>query len=388
MEQSILVISNPISGDGKGSHFVAEHILPLLKSRQYQYEFKETTKPGHAGQVAAAFLQTNAKKGKSIVIIISGGDGTVHEVVNGIGIPSLPLQLVICPQGTANALYSALFPPTNTTLHNVDRSSETPGHSFEDRLKSVDAFIQGKKKPLILAQTSLINGENVVTDSIFSIVVTSTALHASILDTAEHLRSSVRGVERFKVAAMENISNWYGGQLQLLSEEEKPAKSYDSVAGTFIQLEESQTLLAGPFAYLLSTVNVDRLEPSFEITPLFSSTPSSLGEMDMVVIRPLRDPALGTGSQADRAAFVPKLINVLQSAYVQGSHVSLRYDQGNGPCIVEYIRCNGWRWIPDVDDDRAHLVCVDGTILKIPTGGAVDCKIFSSAADTSYFICA
>jgi len=387
MEQSILIISNPISGDGKGSHFVVEHVLPLLKNHQYQYEFSETTKQGHAGEVAAAFVQTHAEKGKSIVIIISGGDGTVHEVVNGIGSPSLPLQLVICPQGTANALYSALFPPTNTTLHNVDRSSDTPVRPSEDRLKSVHAFIQGRKKPLVLAQTRIINGKQAITDTILSIVVTSTALHASILDTAEHLRSSIRGVERFKVAAMENISHWYGGRLQLLSDE-KPAKSYDSVAGTFIQLEESQNLLDGPFAYLLSTVNVDRLEPSFEITPLFSSIPSSFGEMDMVVIRPMRDPTLATGNQADRTAFVPKLVNVLQSAYVQGSHVSLRYDQGNGPCIVEYIRCNGWRWIPDVDDDRAHNVCVDGTILKIPTGGTVDCRIFSGAADTPYFICA
>jgi len=64
------------------------------------------------------------------------------------------------------------------------------------------------------------------------------------------------------------------------------------------------------------------------------------------------------------------------SAYADGTHVNLRYDgkgevtdEGDGIPVVEYVRCGGWEWIPDGEDEKAHLLCSDGDILRIESGG-------------------
>lgn len=337
MEANLLVISNPVSGDGKGSQFVQEHVLPLI--RDHKHELQETTKAGSAGYLAAEFLRKQSTWSGRIVFVISGGDGTVHEVINGIGIPSRPLQLVICPQGTANALYSTLFPLLPGQLPTI-----------EYRLKSLHAYLEGRTRRVTLTQTCILDGNHRVIRTIFGVVVVSTALHASILHTAERLRPSTHGIERFKVAAAENISKWYHSHVRLFSKSGS-VQIHDPTTGSFKPLGSTLDL-PGPFAYFLSTVNVDRLEPTFEISPLFVLSPPGCGEMDLVVIRPLRDPFLKSDTQNDRIAFIPNLTAVFQGAYIQGSHVALRYQNGaptaagDGPFVVEYLRSGGWEWSP------------------------------------------
>jgi hypothetical protein len=345
MHTAILVISNPVSGDGKGRQFVEEHVLPLLKDRPYKME--ETKGPRTAGRLAFEFLRKHEHDSDvTFVLVISGGDGTVHEVVNGIGVLSRTVQVAICPQGTANALYSTLFPPSNEEL-------STP----EYRLRSLRAFLDGRSQPLTLTQTLLIAGDGQVAETVIGVVVTSTALHASILDAAEHLRTTVPGIERFKVAAAENISNWYGSNVRLYSS--KPGGSvqtYDPILGAFKPLgssDQSYLDLAGPYGYFLSTVNVDRLEPAFETSPLYVKLPPGPREMDLIIIRPLRDPSLEFDSPVNRVAFIQKSSAVLRGAYNHGAHITLRYNrdgsvtsEGDGPLVVEYIRCGGWEWVP------------------------------------------
>ena len=337
MEVSLLVICNPVSGDGRGRQFVQEHVLPLIQD--YKYELQETTKAGSAGYLATEFLRKQSN-GSSIVFVISGGDGTVHEVINGIGLPSRPLQLVICPQGTANALYSTLFP----------QSPDQPP-TTEYRLRSLHAFLEGRTRRITLTQTCFLDSDKRVTRTILGVVVASTALHASILDTAERLRPSIQSTERFKVAAAENISKWYHSHVRLFSKSGS-VQIYDPMIGAFKSLGSAELDLPGPFAYFLSTVNVDRLEPVFQISPLFVLSPPGCGDMDLVVIRPLRDPFLKSDNRDGRTAFIPNLTAVLQAAYIQGSHVALRYRNGvptaagDGPFVVEYLRCGGWEWSP------------------------------------------
>lgn len=336
MKPSLLVICNPISGDGSSRQFIQENVLPLIQG--HQYELHETKQAGSAGELAAEFLRKQHVD-TLVVFVISGGDGTVHEVINGIGIPSRPVQLVICPQGTANALYSTLFPLSH------DKSTA------EYRLRSLRAFLNGRIRRVTLTQTCILESDNHVTKTILGVVVASTALHASILDTAERLRPSIQGIERFKVAAAENISKWYHSNVRLFSRSGS-VQIYDPTIEAFTSLGSSKFELPGPFVYFLSTVNVDRLEPAFEISPVFSKLPPTCEEMDLVVIRPLRDPFLKHDSPINRMSFVQNLTAVLHAAYVQGSHIALRYQDGvptasgDGPFVVEYLRCSGWELTP------------------------------------------
>ena len=116
--------------------------------------------------------------------------------------------------------------------------------------------------------------------------------------------------------------------------------------------------LAGPFAYFLCTTNVDRLEPTFRIAPMQCSFPppplGSPATMDLVVVRPTRDPSVADASEQTRQAFAQKCMGVMTGAYRDGAHINMRYGpggevlegEGNGPPVVEYYRCNGWEWIP------------------------------------------
>ena len=83
--------------------------------------------------------------------------------------------------------------------------------------------------------------------------------------------------------------------------------------------------------------------------------------MDVVVLRPERDPSTRMDSQEMREAFSEKLKGVLGGAYQDGAHVGLTYaedgcvrDNGEGWSVVEYFRCGGWEWEPV----SAHIVCL------------------------------
>ncbi|KAI0693893.1 ATP-NAD kinase-like domain-containing protein [Cytidiella melzeri] len=274
----------------------------------------------------------------------------------------------------------------------------------ENDFLTKDDFIQEDKsktkkskyspfRSLTVAKTTLTSkdGKQRETSSI-SAVVASTALHASILHDSEALRATHPGIERFKVAAHQNITRWYNASVKLLppsSSEPAAVQIYEASQNKFVPYQDGgAATLEGPFAYFLSTVNVDRLEPAFRITPLFASlppAPSSPATLDVVILRPLRDKSIRADSDHDREAFAQKCMTVLGGAYQDGKHVQMRYvgkdgkvvdskDGEDGDLVVEYFRCGGWEWTPHEKDEQAHLVCVDGEILHVDRRGKATCK--------------
>ena len=353
----ILVVINPVCGDRSAKSFFDESVLPYLeKESKVVDEIVITENNTHAGSAVLEFLEST--EGKTTVILGSG-DGTLQEIINTLSaaVPigmratgaSSPLNFALVPCGTANAMYSSLFPPSPTL------------DPVAYKLKSVQAFVADTSTtPLSLSITTLSPPPSVEKPIVaISAVVTSTALHAVILHDSEVLRPEHPGIERFKIAAQNNITKWYNSHVRLL-----PVPSigvvqiYDPSKKKFVNHEDSHqddpiVNVDGPFAYFLSTVNVDRLEPSFCITPLHFSIPPTAASCDIVMVRPLRDPSLDVDSEEARLVFVQKATTVLQGAYKQGSHIDMRYGEngeieldGVGPTVVEYIRCGGWDWIP------------------------------------------
>jgi diacylglycerol kinase (ATP) len=72
------VIVNPAAGAGKTAKKWPQ-IMTLLKSLGLDFEHDVTEAPGHAIELA----KSAAKKGYEIVVSV-GGDGTIHEIVNGL----------------------------------------------------------------------------------------------------------------------------------------------------------------------------------------------------------------------------------------------------------------------------------------------------------------
>lgn len=98
------VILNPTAGRVRRYPCVVDDLLRLPGA-----ELRRTRRPGHATLLA----REAAREGCSPVVV-AGGDGTVHEVVNGLlpesgGVPPAPLALV--PLGTGNDLARSLGVP-------------------------------------------------------------------------------------------------------------------------------------------------------------------------------------------------------------------------------------------------------------------------------------
>ncbi|KAI6109924.1 ATP-NAD kinase-like domain-containing protein [Pisolithus sp. B1] len=378
MSAAVLVLYNPVSGDSTAKEFFENHVLPYLDSNGIRpAAVMATEHAGHAGTIVTDFLQ---KHQGEVTIVLGSGDGTLHEVVNALSGRALDttraITFALVPCGTANALFSSLFPSM----------SERPVVSY--KLLSLDAFIaRAKPKPLALARTTLYEAptRHVPCHGIVSVVVTSTALHASILEDSELLRKEIPGIERFKVAAQQNKTRWYRSRVKLSPVPSTGAvQVYDPDTNALVPHKGSLEL-SGPFVYFLSTVNVDRLEPAFRIAPQFSAEPPEDASLDVVIVRPQRDPTFTSDTPQTREAFATKAFTVLIAAYQDGNHIRLRYKENgdisadnDGPTVVEYFRCGGWEWIPEEADEKARLVCSDGTILKIAEGGRAVCGAIES----------
>ncbi len=73
-----LVIANPVSGRGQGRRLLP-HVEATLRDLGLDFDLALTERPWHAAELAAE----GARRGYD-VIVAAGGDGTVHEAVNGL----------------------------------------------------------------------------------------------------------------------------------------------------------------------------------------------------------------------------------------------------------------------------------------------------------------
>lgn len=101
-EYQIDIIVNPVSGKGAGKrtlHKVEEH----LKAKNIKYSVHLLTKCGEGKTVAAELC----KNGSSVIAAI-GGDGTFHEVLNGMDFTNARLGFVPAGRGNDYAVGAGL----------------------------------------------------------------------------------------------------------------------------------------------------------------------------------------------------------------------------------------------------------------------------------------
>lgn len=93
-----LIIANPAAGNGAALH-LRDKIEAAFQKAGQTYEYRITEAPGHAGALAAEYISRGVRH-----ILVAGGDGTVHEAVNGImnqsEVPTHEVSLGFLPLGT------------------------------------------------------------------------------------------------------------------------------------------------------------------------------------------------------------------------------------------------------------------------------------------------
>ncbi|GMK55849.1 hypothetical protein CspeluHIS016_0209050 [Cutaneotrichosporon spelunceum] len=406
------VLVNPVSGAGKAPDFVEYRVLPLLIALGIDYDVHVTKGVNDAGRIGRELLlereqrvsEGKVKRGDVTTVVVGGGDGTAHEFMEGVlegvrdGAQLGRWELVTLPLGTANALHSTLFPPDSVPVPLTERLEPliAPGdmHALASLIRSLEA---GVPRSLPVTQTTISSEPKPIP----SHIVLSTALHANILADSEAFRAEIPGVERFKLAAAANVSVFFPAQVQLLPSA-AGVRMYDPRTKDWKVLPEKEYTLDGPFGYFLSTTTTPRLEPTFVVAPTLARLPPGPheGTMDIVVLRPLRDPAVRAASDKG-AAWAPRTKEVLGAAYDDGRHIALVYgaggtvdlssrvpqhDEGGEP-VVEVFRCAGFEWTPtDESHKKSHIVCADGSLYTIPPGGSVRAKVIESHAGEGFWV--
>jgi diacylglycerol kinase family enzyme len=102
-----LLLYNPLAGrDREVRASLVQRIAKVLRSAGYELEIAATTHRGSAGEQARTAITNGAE-----VVFACGGDGTVHDVLQGVA--GTEAALAVIPMGSANALARELKIPTD-----------------------------------------------------------------------------------------------------------------------------------------------------------------------------------------------------------------------------------------------------------------------------------
>ena len=104
---TIRFVVNPAAGKGKGA-LAREAIERAMAPTGLRFDVVVTAGPGDAARLAGLA----ADEGATTVVAV-GGDGTVHEVANGLLAAGRPAALGIVPAGSGNDFARALRLPTD-----------------------------------------------------------------------------------------------------------------------------------------------------------------------------------------------------------------------------------------------------------------------------------
>jgi len=135
----INIIANVKSGKGKGARFL-KRVVAYLTKRGVDYTLFYTQKQGHATSIASAVT----KDGGTVIAV--GGDGTFHEVLNGISnLENTKVGFI--PAGRGNDFARAAGFPLNPVkaLKNI----------LDNPVSHIDFIQVGEKRCLNIAGTGL-----------------------------------------------------------------------------------------------------------------------------------------------------------------------------------------------------------------------------------------
>ncbi|THH05535.1 hypothetical protein EW146_g9876 [Bondarzewia mesenterica] len=255
----LLVLYNPVSGSASGKQITEQRVLPLLaEHHKIADQISSTEHAGHAGQLVLDFIDEHPTDDEGTLdVILVSGDGTLHEIVNALhdaragtdkALPKIRLALVAA--GTANALYSSLFPS----------AAGSP-------LFSLTALLS----PLTASR------------------LPHPRTHHPPPSLIQSNRTHIRHLGRRHLDVPARV---HPPRLRNVAPADARHRAFQSRRTTECYAVVRRPRAPppagrnGPFAYFLTTVNVDRLEPRSASPRLRAPHPPSEDAIDVVVVRP------------------------------------------------------------------------------------------------------
>jgi YegS/Rv2252/BmrU family lipid kinase len=106
-------IVNPKAGNGK-ARLIWSSVEKQLAKEKISYEAFYTERSGHGIVLAKQIMELTDEK--MVTIIVVGGDGTINEVVNGIGNHSSKARIGVIPGGSGNDFTRGYGIPRNPEM--------------------------------------------------------------------------------------------------------------------------------------------------------------------------------------------------------------------------------------------------------------------------------
>lgn len=128
------IIANPVA-KGKKAAKAAKKTASVLDQAGVDYEMVFTQRKGHATELAASLSQ------RCDVVVALGGDGTIHEVLNGLDCSKVKFGII--PSGSGNDFAAAAKIPLETE-------------------KAIDLILNGVAKPTDYMVCDGVKGLNVM----------------------------------------------------------------------------------------------------------------------------------------------------------------------------------------------------------------------------------
>lgn len=190
----ILLIVNPRSGSRRGAR-VLERVLPVLSQDGRQVEVCQSEFAGQATEI----VRTRSLDGVTGLCLI-GGDGTLHEVVNGLLArdDSLRPPVGIIPCGTGNTVAEHL--------------------GFVDSIAAAQGIVAGNTSPIDVLQVSMRNG------TAYCCNIVGWGAVTDINRTAEKLRWL--GSSRYTIASLLHVARPRPRHLKLTIDGESSEGEY------------------------------------------------------------------------------------------------------------------------------------------------------------------
>ena len=127
-----LLIYNPTAGPRGELRRDLERVLGYLGERGWHATIRATRKPGDATELARAAVAARCK-----AVLVAGGDGTIHEAVNGL--VGSDTALGVLPAGTGNVWAKEIGLPT-LGLTQLDRLLAAARMLVDGEVRWVEIF--------------------------------------------------------------------------------------------------------------------------------------------------------------------------------------------------------------------------------------------------------
>jgi len=342
------VVVSILAGTGLASSFFSSVLKPLfaiLNIREHEdYRVHYTKSVTTVTELTENIFLPQANEGLAQRIILLSGDGGVVDVVNGlmskVHTPTYTApRIVLIPMGTGNALAHS----SGVTRDNTWGLS-TLARGTAKRLPLLKAIFspgsrsiydEGNKEEEIAIKT--VDGNPVL----FGAVVCSWGLHAALVADSDTTEYRKYGLERFKMAAKENLfpsdgstSHTYRAKVSLLKRD-----ADGNEAWTVVQRDGH--------SYVLAAL-VSNLEKSFVINP--KSKPLD-GHLRVIHFGNMNG---------------QEVMRIMGLAYHAGKHVEekeIGYEDVEGLSIDFTATEKDGRW---------RRICVDGKIVRIEENGWIE----------------